>query len=53
MTVPATESLTVVTALLLGASASLGPSADVLSGVGAGGEDTVGASPASLGLVAE
>ncbi|KAG2335147.1 hypothetical protein Bca52824_006327 [Brassica carinata] len=40
MIVPATESLTVVTALLVGASASLGPSADVLSGVGAGGEET-------------
>ena len=52
---PATESLTVVTALLLGASASLGPSADVLSGVGAGGEaaESVGASPESLGLAAE
>ncbi|KAL0887921.1 hypothetical protein Bca101_011904 [Brassica carinata] len=54
---PATESLTVDTAPLVGDSAlgpSLGPSAvDVLSGVGAGGEDTVGASELSLGLEAE
>lgn len=54
---PATESLTVDTAPLVGDSAlgpSLGPSAvDVLSGVGAGGEDTVGASELSLGPEAE
>lgn len=53
---PATESLTVVTAPLVGDSAagpSLGPSAaEVLSGVGAGGEEAVGASAVSLGLAA-
>lgn len=54
---PTTESLAVVTAPLWGDSAvgpSLGPSAaEVLSGVGAGGEETVGASAESLGLEAE
>ena len=54
---PAMESFTLVTAPLWGDSAvgasDDGPSAEVLSGVGAGGEDTVGPSAESLGLVAE
>lgn len=53
---PAMESFTLDTAPLLGDSAvgasDDGPSAEALSGVGAGGEETVGASAESVGVAA-